>query len=298
MKIENMMRVVAVVALALGCTDGTKPVSEDVAQSSEAIWRGTDDDGPTIDPYRNAIVQITAPGGGACTGFYVTSQLIVTAAHCVVGSNVGGGVPGGIKEGATVRIGRDRFAFDDTTRIVQFAFPRLNRVLTRNDYEHDIALMGAWPPVVDIVYPQKPRFVVPPLSNGRGVFPVMFGGYGIDQTGASPRFRQLQFLDQSTIRRAHTENAENWHLWYVNFSSQYNGPDSGDSGGPLLWQYDPNDENKWDLLGDLAQRDTDDDPIAVWTDVLWNEGTPCANDRETPGSFPNSDWGEKVSDGC
>lgn len=89
----------------------------------------------------------------------MTSQLIVTANHCVTGSNVGGGVPGGIGAGATVRIGRDTFNPDDTSRVVQFALPRLNRVLTNTDYENDIALLFVLPPVVDVVYPQKPRFV-------------------------------------------------------------------------------------------------------------------------------------------
>jgi len=227
-----------VLCIAASACNGTGASGEAATQQvSQAIWNGTADNGPTSDPWRNAVVAL----GGGCTGFYVTSTLIVTANHCVNGDDSG---PGVIKVGSTVFIGRDSQNWDDTRTIR--SINTITKAKTGDaNADFDIALAEAWPPVVDTVYAQKPRFITPPLSDGVGHFPLLLAGWGLDQTLSTPRFRQLQFFDDPKIHRVNDLD----HGWYMTFGDPYTGTDSGDSGGPLLWRYDPNDPRKWDLIG-------------------------------------------------
>jgi hypothetical protein len=272
--------------LTFGCNQQPDGTTDAAATEQQSIWRGTSDDGPTADPYRNAIVQVAG-----CTGYYVTSRLIVTANHCVTGSNVGGGVTGLLKVGAEVLIGRDSLNFDDRSRTVRFIQPRLNRILTDEDYDLDIALLEAYPPVVDIVYPQKPRFVLPPRTpSGSAAIDVLIGGWGHTESVDHPRYRQLQFINDRLVSRVNDGDSDNFHVWFIGFDDPYNGPDSGDSGGPLLWQYDPSDPNKWDLLGGLAQRRTSSPPTAVWADITWSANRQWLEQAAQVGSNVPGRW--------
>ncbi|HVY31891.1 MAG TPA: thrombospondin type 3 repeat-containing protein [Polyangiaceae bacterium] len=165
-----------------------------------------------------------------------------------------------------------------------------SKVASTGTEERDIALLDVFPPVIGVAFPQKPRLVVPPLSGGIGTFPFLIMGYGVDQTGSAPRFRQLQFTSGSPIKREHDVSSQNQHLWFHDYGTDpYSGPDSGDSGGPLLWRYDEHDPNKWDLLGDLTQRDTDDG-ATVWTDLTWDDGTRSWLEQAASVGAPTGKW--------
>src|SRR6516164_8894414 len=91
------MKTTGLVGLALAggislfdCGQTAQSPSESVGVQQEHIWNGIADDAVPSDPYRNAIVLIDTqpddPNGFAeCSGFLVTSELVVTAGHCVVG---------------------------------------------------------------------------------------------------------------------------------------------------------------------------------------------------------------------
>jgi hypothetical protein len=188
-------------------------------------------------------------------------------------------------------IGRDSLNPDDTSREITFIQTRLNRVLTEDDYELDLALLEAYPPVVDEVYPQKPRFVLPPRTDGSAEIDVLIGGWGKMENNGNPRFRQLQFFNDREVFRLNevTDVLDLQHLWFIELDDPYNGPDSGDSGGALLWRYDPEDDNKWDVLGGLAQRSVDEQ-YGAWADIIWSANRQWLEDAAEVGSNVPGRW--------
>jgi hypothetical protein len=188
-------------SFAVGCS--LAPPAEDaVASHREAIWNATSDNVAVVTPYTNAIVRID--GAVTCSGFYVTSTLIVTASHCISGqgSDYGGPSDLGIKPGDTVHLGPDSDNWTAATdRLVVSVEPMVNHEVTQADIPNDIALIEATPPVVDIAYPQKPRFIVPPLNSGTRSTPAKSAAIS-RSPGFALRRRFLPFRSTSHLHRA------------------------------------------------------------------------------------------------
>jgi hypothetical protein len=54
---KSRLMAVGFAGVVLGCAEKEESARGIVAQQTEQIHRGIDDDGPTMDPYRNAIVR-------------------------------------------------------------------------------------------------------------------------------------------------------------------------------------------------------------------------------------------------
>lgn len=266
---------VFVCGASIACSNTGGGGEETLQHATEAVYRGTADDGPTSDPWRNAIVAV---GSGAnCTGFLVTSTLVLTANHCVNGDDEN--PPGTVRVGSTVFVGRDSQNWE-TTRPVSFIQTYLNGPTSDGLENYDLALLTISPPIVNEAYAQKPRLITPPLDGSIGRFPLFYAGWGGTENG-KPRFRQLQF-DHPDLHYV----GGSAHGWFMNYESvdSYNGPFHGDSGGPLLWQYDPNDNNKWDVIGTVISGNVEAGNcpsgflgidcgkiFADWTDLTWTD---------------------------
>src|SRR5689334_13895927 len=92
--------------LPVACSSSRDATEAAPGTTHQAIWHGRAETVDSATGYTNAIVYLASNSNGAfCTGYYVTSTLILSAAHCFRGLGPDyGNTSLTIKEGDTVHI--------------------------------------------------------------------------------------------------------------------------------------------------------------------------------------------------
>jgi Trypsin len=162
-----------------------------VASSQEAITNGHDDD-DTAPRNATVLIQILGPNGGWCSGSLVTSNAVLSAAHCE------------IHKGDIIHFGASSELGNGTHRAIRIVSkePVVNNA---KDPARDVAIVRFDPPMTMDASPTRPSFQRPPLSPigsfpGLGIGTVNGGisGYGDKAIGSggtiqvfSPDVRQV-----------------------------------------------------------------------------------------------------------
>jgi hypothetical protein len=235
------------IMLGTGIQEKQTILREDVILPNQpGIQNGFEDQNT---PARNAVVKING-----CTGFFVTPQLIFTALHCTNGhSNFNGGnKEGTINIGSDVSIGADSFDFIRTDIKVVGTLPMHEGPLDANEpfwFSKDFAILKVWPPAGSEVVAQKPRMVLNTIGTNEVyaelVIPLRIAGWGRDENSNSPTSRRFNEWSGSNPLTIHQYEPTWVEIWgETNYGTNY-----GDSGGPLLWLFDPNNLQKVDIIG-------------------------------------------------
>jgi V8-like Glu-specific endopeptidase len=241
---------------ALGCGFEDSLDGDDIGTSEEAIIGGSDVNG------EDHVVFLTT-NVGACTGTLVGRRLVLTAAHCVVGSS-----------GGRINFGDSTASFDEFPDVpVQRSLPHRRYqedVVTR----YDIAMIRLAEDAPAEVTPIGMRFA--PLTDedlGRSVRVIGFGVTdGVSQTGAGTKRQVTLTID--TLGGDH-----------IGLGNDTKNICQGDSGGPTVLQSNGNQVLAVSSFGSNFCRNQS---FVTRTDVFaedflrevleaWGDG-PCAED--------------------
>jgi secreted trypsin-like serine protease len=209
MCVDSMIRgtkllvAVASIAIATGCAaeSGAESNDESTGTTQQAIINGEDDD---ADP---GVVALLSGGKVFCTGFLVTSTVVVTAAHCVAPGppdQVYFGVKPGSKKGTYIAVSDSKVHpdFDEDT------------------LANDIAVLG--------LASKAPVAPIPILTTA---FDSSFKGMGIRLVG----FGVATAGDDTTLRkRSGTTTIASFTDEDFRFKPSPSQTCNGDSGGPAL----------------------------------------------------------------
>ncbi len=262
-------------------------------------------------PVRNAVVNV-----GGCTGYYVTTQLILTANHCVQGSFDSDGyhAPAIVAGQTTVGIGANTSEFTQSIIVKEWGSPWPGPTQETDAARAlDWAWLRAEPPVGENrVVAQRPMLDAPVALDQTAVIPTLISGWGLTEKGPTD-IRQIGYWDPSTnpleLERSSSVRPFMWKASYGDSWAAYTGTDHGDSGGPLVWIRDPSNMDRWDVIG-LTQGGGNDssvlgenDSFSSWADLTWDTNRALIDqlipkDANRPGKWLGEQDYSPYFDGC
>lgn len=268
----------AALFLVTGCSSSERAPTagepEETGERAEALYGGSTDANTAE---ANVVVQFGTHG---CTGTLITPQVVVTAGHCVTGSENPAG-PGavGCQAGSnnikrpSIHVGVQTYTHAFST---QYSLPKYPFCLPAGRSTEDVALLYLAEPVTSekiapgVVAPAvtRPSLLPPPRYDDAFVGLIGFAGY----SWWTAAYGATTLLDRQVahVNNAHATHDDDAHgATFTHVSSGW-GTLAGDSGGPMFFVRSDGSRDPFAVLSSCSTDGTE----KHYADITW---TPTKN---------------------